>query len=79
VTGRKPAGTDLVNWYLDRVHRAASSDQVVCRAFFNVANLLRPLATLFDPHIVTRVVKGCLGSPKRDTTSLSTKQLPAAR
>ncbi|MGH9173888.1 MAG: NAD(P)/FAD-dependent oxidoreductase, partial [Vicinamibacterales bacterium] len=34
VTGSKPAGTRLVNWYLDRMHRAASTDRLVCRAFF---------------------------------------------
>ena len=34
VTGAKPRGTSAVNWYLDRVHRAASTDRRVCRAFF---------------------------------------------
>ena len=60
VAGRKPAGTDLVNWYLGKVHRAASSDRHVCRAFFDVANMLRPSTTLFRPGIVARVAKGCV-------------------
>ena len=63
VTGAKPAGTDLTNWYLDRVHRAASHDQIVCRAFFDVANLLAPATTLFHPAIVARVTKACLFRP----------------
>ena len=60
VTGAKPAGTDVVNWYLDRVHRVASTDRVVCRTFFDVANLLKPSTTLFGPRVITRVAKGCL-------------------
>lgn len=60
VTGPRPAGTGVVNWYLDRVHRAASTDRIVCRAFFDVANLLRPASTLFSPRIVARVAKACL-------------------
>jgi 2-polyprenyl-6-methoxyphenol hydroxylase-like FAD-dependent oxidoreductase len=63
VKGTKPAGTDVVNWYLERVHRAASTDRVVCRAFFDVANLLAPAPTLFRPRVVGRVIKGCLGKP----------------
>lgn len=60
VRGRRPAGTDLVNWYLGKVHRVASDDREVCRAFFDVANLLRPKTTLFHPAILGRVVRGCL-------------------
>lgn len=60
VTGAKPAGTDVVNWYLDRVHRVASTDRVVCRTFFDVANLLKPSTILFGPRVLTRVAKGCL-------------------
>jgi hypothetical protein len=62
VTGRKSAGTDFVNWYMNRVHRVASSDRQVCRAFFDVANLLKPAPTLFHPRVVARVVKGSLWS-----------------
>ena len=71
VSGRKPAGTDLVNWYLERVHRAASTDQMVCRAFFNVANLLQPASTLFHPRVVTRVAKACLWAGKSTATRLA--------
>lgn len=60
VTGAKPQGTELVNWYLGRVHRAAASDPTVCRAFFDVANLLEPATALFHPAMVMRVASGCM-------------------
>jgi 2-polyprenyl-6-methoxyphenol hydroxylase-like FAD-dependent oxidoreductase len=59
VVGPKPRGTSAVNWYLDRVHRAASTDRRVCRAFFDVANMLAPAQTLFRPSIVARVWRAC--------------------
>jgi len=60
VTGPKPKGTSIVNWYLDRVHQAASTDRHVCRAFFEVANLLKPAPTLFRPSILARVWRECV-------------------
>jgi hypothetical protein len=65
VTGAKPRGTSAVNWYLDRVHQAASTDRRVCRAFFDVANLLSPASALFRPSILARVFRECvaLGGP----------------
>jgi 2-polyprenyl-6-methoxyphenol hydroxylase-like FAD-dependent oxidoreductase len=70
VTGAKPTGTDAINWYLARVHRAASTDRVVCRAFFDVANLLKPATALFAPPVLGRVLANALrrgsvtGTPK---------------
>jgi hypothetical protein len=67
VTGPKPAGTSLVNRYLDRVHEAASTDRTVCRTFFDVANLLAPPTSLFHPRIVARVAVAALTSrPRRE-------------
>jgi 2-polyprenyl-6-methoxyphenol hydroxylase-like FAD-dependent oxidoreductase len=60
VTGPEPFGTRLVNWYLDRVHKAASTDRHVCRAFFEVANLLAPATSLFRPSILARVWRECV-------------------
>jgi 2-polyprenyl-6-methoxyphenol hydroxylase-like FAD-dependent oxidoreductase len=85
VTGQKPVGTDLVNWHLARVHRVASSDRVLCRTFFDVANLLKPATTLFHPRVVARVTKGCLWSsaspqqmerPARDDDPRVSRRLP---
>ena len=60
VTGPEPRGTRFVNWYLDRVHKAASTDRHVCRAFFDVANLLAPAPSLFRPSIMARVWRECV-------------------
>jgi flavin-dependent dehydrogenase len=60
VTGSRPFATGAINWYLDRVHKAASTNRQVCRAFFDVANLLAPPPSLFKPSIVARVAKECL-------------------
>jgi len=68
VKGRKPVGTDFINWYMGHIHRAASTDRELCRAFFNVANLLAPASTLFRPSVVARVVRGCLSSSSRVVT-----------
>ena len=68
VKGRKPVGTDFINWYMGHIHRAASTDRELCRAFFDVANLLEPASTLFRPGVVARVVRGCLASSGAVTT-----------
>ena len=60
VTGRRARGSGAVNWYLDHVHRAASTDRAVCRAFFDVANLLKPASALFAPPVVARVARASL-------------------
>jgi flavin-dependent dehydrogenase len=80
VTGTKPAGTDATNWYLRRVHRVASTDQTVCRAFFDVANLLKPATTLISPRILGRVVAGSLrgDAGTRPQTGATPKQQEAA-
>jgi hypothetical protein len=64
VTGPRPAGTSLVNWYLDHVHDAASTDRTVCRRFFDVANLLAPPTALFKPGVVARVALARVGSAR---------------
>jgi flavin-dependent dehydrogenase len=56
VPGRRPLGTDLVNRWIDRVHRAAQHDTHVTLAFHRVANLLAPPASLFHPGVALRVL-----------------------
>jgi hypothetical protein len=50
----------LVNWYIGHVHAAAATDRTVCRAFFDVANLLAPATSLFRPSIIGRVLRARL-------------------
>lgn len=55
--GVKPPGTDFINKYMSRVHRATLKDKFVCEAFLNVMSLLKPPTTLFHPKIVWRVMR----------------------
>ncbi len=64
VTGPKPRGTDLLNWYVGRVHRRALVDPVVYRAFLEAMAMLRPPTILFHPRIVARAL-GARGAGRR--------------
>lgn len=56
-TGPKPPGTDLINPYVARVHRATHRDPVVYGVFLEVMNLVRPATSLMSPGIVWRVLR----------------------
>jgi hypothetical protein len=55
--GTKASATDLINRYTAQVHRAVHHDPVVCHAFYEAMNLLRPPTSLFRPAIVWRVLR----------------------
>ena len=55
VKGRKSLGFPVVNWHMGRVQNLASRDESVCRAFFDVSNLLASPTTLFAPRIALKV------------------------
>jgi flavin-dependent dehydrogenase len=81
VTGRAAPGTNLINSYLARVHRAASSDRRLCRTFFDVANLLKPATTLFRPTVLAQVIGGSLwpSAPQEMPPPAVGTQPPVAR
>lgn len=54
-TGRKPAGTDLLNRYMARVNVAAQHDDVVALRFNEVAALVRRPESLLAPAFLLRV------------------------
>ena len=54
--GAKPAGVDLLNRYVARVHRASQHDEVVTAAFLKVMNLMEPPTSLLKPRILWRVM-----------------------
>jgi 2-polyprenyl-6-methoxyphenol hydroxylase-like FAD-dependent oxidoreductase len=56
VEGKRPPGFTLVNRYLERVHAIASADEIVCRHFFDVLNLLAPPPSLMAPQVAWRVL-----------------------
>jgi 2-polyprenyl-6-methoxyphenol hydroxylase-like FAD-dependent oxidoreductase len=56
-TGPKPAGVDLLNRYVARVHRATLVDPEVGRAFARVMNLMAPPTSLMAPGMLVRVLR----------------------
>jgi 2-polyprenyl-6-methoxyphenol hydroxylase-like FAD-dependent oxidoreductase len=54
-TGPKPPGTDVLNPYVTRVHRATQVDPEVYRVFLDVINLVKPARSLLRPGIAWRV------------------------
>jgi 2-polyprenyl-6-methoxyphenol hydroxylase-like FAD-dependent oxidoreductase len=55
--GEKPAGTDLINRYVARVHAATHHDPVVYGQFLQVMNLMAPPSSLMHPRIAWRVLR----------------------
>lgn len=55
--GRKAPGTDIINAYMDRVHRATHHDAVVGAAFLKVINMIEPPASLMGPKVLWRVIQ----------------------
>jgi hypothetical protein len=55
--GPKAPGTDFINGYVERVHKATHNDTVVYSAFLEVMNLKKPPTSLFHPKIVWRVLR----------------------
>lgn len=56
-TGPKPAGTDLVNRYMDRLTIAAQHDDAVALRFNEVVSLVRAPESLLAPHFALRVLR----------------------
>jgi 2-polyprenyl-6-methoxyphenol hydroxylase-like FAD-dependent oxidoreductase len=56
-TGHKPIGTNLINRYVERVHRAVHHDRVVYHQFLKVIHLIEPPISLMKPQIAWRVFR----------------------
>jgi hypothetical protein len=50
----------FINWYLEKLHRAAQHDPVVSVAFLQVVNLMAAPPSVMRPGIVWRVLRGNL-------------------
>jgi len=59
--GPRSAKVTFINWYIDKLHRAAEHDGNLARALLRVTNLAAPLHSLLHPAIVSRVIRGNLG------------------
>jgi 2-polyprenyl-6-methoxyphenol hydroxylase-like FAD-dependent oxidoreductase len=62
VVGPRSPKVRFINWYIGKLHLAARHDARLATAFLEVANLEAPPTKLLRPAIVTRVIKGNLGS-----------------
>jgi 2-polyprenyl-6-methoxyphenol hydroxylase-like FAD-dependent oxidoreductase len=54
--GHRSLGTRLFNWYTRRMIGLTASHPFMTVAFFQVQHLLKPLVSLFEPHIVWTVL-----------------------
>lgn len=78
VEGPGATTSKAMGWYMSRLHRAAAYDQEVCRTFFEVVNLLRSPAALFQPSMIWRVLRGGLSaSPTSDRSPVPAMAEPA--
>jgi 2-polyprenyl-6-methoxyphenol hydroxylase-like FAD-dependent oxidoreductase len=62
-TGPKPAGTDLINRYLDKVFKACHTSVPVARKILRVQNLLARPESLMTPAMIVRVLLAARRSP----------------
>lgn len=68
VTGRKALGTDIINWYVGRVHKATHRDHAASAAFIKVLMSLEAPASLFKPDIALRAFKRARAGARSMTT-----------
>ena len=61
--GPRSSGTRLFSWYLRHMIGLSASDPLAAAAFFQVWHLLKPLGSLFAPHIAWAVLNRVLLSP----------------
>jgi hypothetical protein len=68
--GKKAAGTDIINAYIEKVHRATHHDPVVGAAFLKVLNMMEPPSSLMRPQILWRVLQNTMQKhPVRETVT----------
>ena len=74
VKGARPPMRRFINWYIGKLHLAATRDSRLATAFLKVANLASPPATLLSPAIAWRVWRG----NRRPAQSLPSSAIEAA-
>ena len=60
VKGMRPPTLRFINWYIGKLHLAATRDSVLATAFLKVVNLMVPPPSLLSPVIAWRVSRGNL-------------------
>ncbi|MFB9121945.1 NAD(P)/FAD-dependent oxidoreductase [Paraburkholderia dipogonis] len=75
VKGARPPMLRFINWYIGKLHRAATRDSTLAIAFLKVVNLTTPPASLLSPAIAWRVWQG----NRRATLPVASPAIEAAR
>lgn len=60
VEGKRTPMVRFINWYINKLHRAAHHDPVVAMTFHKVANLMAAPSSLLTPATALRVLRGNL-------------------
>ena len=55
---QRPARLRLLQWYMDRVHRATHRNPAITDQFYRVVNLLDPPTRLFGPRVLVGSLLG---------------------
>ncbi|MGF6970756.1 2-polyprenyl-6-methoxyphenol hydroxylase-like FAD-dependent oxidoreductase [Paraburkholderia sp. WC7.3g] len=58
VKGARPPMLRFINWYIGKLHRAATRDSTLSTAFLKVVNLMMPPVSLLSPAIAWRIWQG---------------------
>lgn len=67
--GKRTPMTRFLNWYVEKLHRAASHDPQLLIAFQKVTNMILPPQSLLTPAVVWRVLKRNVMQPKLPSPS----------
>ncbi|MBY0505289.1 MAG: hypothetical protein K2X03_15355 [Bryobacteraceae bacterium] len=76
--GPRSVAVNFINWYVEKLHRAAHRDAELTIAFHKVANLLAPPPSLLSPRLAWRVWRGSRSAadPVPPENSLTTSGSP---
>ena len=58
VNGARPPMLRFINWYIGKLHVAATRDSTLATEFLKVVNLMKPPSSLLSPAIARRVWQG---------------------
>ena len=75
VKGSRPPMQRFINWYIDKLHLAATKDSVLATTFLKVVNLMMPPPSLLRPAIAWRVWLGT----RRPVPSMGPSGIEAAK
>ena len=66
VEGPRTPMVRFFNWYIKKLHKAAHTDAQVSIAFLKMINMVAPPATILQPRMIWRVIKGNLRTRQRN-------------